>query len=184
VRPQRNTFLSPIFAPAKIPLIKGGKTHHRTNEVSNLQRRRSEPATVFNIPRQLGCGGFPFAVEIFKAFPRGKVDFAEGERRMGKNIEARPVGDEARCFWRRGQNIQGVMPQNILGTARGHIYKNAERLSKLDRVYPSSVAFGDSSSSEELNNINNNSSFIPQKNAPLRVRFFYCIILPFFPQNY
>ena len=27
------------------------------------------------------------------------------------------------------------MPQNILGTARGHITKNAERTSKFDRVY-------------------------------------------------
>jgi hypothetical protein len=35
-----------------------------------------------------------------------------------KACEARPVDDEASKIWRRGQNIQGVMPQNILGTAR------------------------------------------------------------------
>ena len=67
------------------------------------------------------------------------------------------------------------MPQNILGTARGHITKNAERLSKLDRVYPSSVAFGDSSSSEELNNINNNlSSFRENITKKLLTRLFIC----------
>ena len=35
-----------------------------------------------------------------------------------KAYEARPVGETASKVWRRGQNIQGVMPQNILGTAR------------------------------------------------------------------
>ena len=35
-----------------------------------------------------------------------------------KACEARPVGETASKVWRRGQNIQGVMPQNILGTAR------------------------------------------------------------------
>jgi hypothetical protein len=28
------------------------------------------------------------------------------------------VDDEASNLWRRGQNIQGAMPKNILGTAR------------------------------------------------------------------
>ena len=40
---------------------------------------------------------------------------------MSKACEARPVGETASRVWRRGQNIRGVMPQNILGTAR--VYK-------------------------------------------------------------
>ena len=38
-----------------------------------------------------------------------------------KACEARPVDDTASRVWRRGQNIRGVMPQNIWGTAR--VYK-------------------------------------------------------------
>ena len=59
-----------LFGGPIMSLSRGNKLTTERTEFSNLHRRRSEPATVFNIPRQLGCVGSSFR---FKAFPRGEV---------------------------------------------------------------------------------------------------------------
>ena len=54
--------------------------------------------------------------EVF--FIRILPHFFCNQKKPSKACEVRPVDDEASRVWRRGQNIQGDMPKNILGTAR------------------------------------------------------------------
>ena len=66
-------------------------------------------------------GGFLFFENFVKGSSRMlfiQPLFFCNQKKPGKACEARPVGETASKVWRRGQNIQGAMPQNILVSAR------------------------------------------------------------------